>query len=103
MCLRIIAHLIYRSLACTHARTHHIYVCTYAQSLFSLMPSWSVTREDDQTLATHSLDDEKNEEAAVLQRVKERINKVLQSRLAGKRVRSTVAEDEWSRQKNEWS
>lgn len=73
---------------------HHAYLCTYAQSLFSLMPSWSVTREDDQNIATQSLDDERNEEAAVIQRVKERINKVLQSRLAGKRVRGTVEEEE---------
>ena len=56
------------------------------------MPSWSVTREDDQNIATQSLDDERNEEAAVIQRVKERINKVLQSRLAGKRC-----EAQWQR------
>ena len=53
-----------------------------------------MTREDDQNIATQSLDDERNEEAAVIQRVKERINKVLQSRLAGKRVRGTVEEEE---------
>lgn len=64
----------------SHARTRNLH--SYVQSMFSLMPSWSVTLPEEDK-AAQSLDDEKNEETVVLQRVKARINKVLQSRLAG--------------------
>ena len=69
-------------ISCMHART--IFTRAHSlQSMFSLSPSWSVTLSEVEKGATQSLDDEKNEEAVVIHRVKERINKVLQSRLAG--------------------
>ena len=46
--------------------------------MFSLSPAWSIT-----STGSEKFDDNKVEEAKVLDRVKERINKVLQSRLAG--------------------
>jgi len=71
-------------ISCLHACMRNLHSRECVQSMFSLSPSWSVTLpEDEKHVHAQSLDDEKNEEAVVIQRVKERINKVLQSRLAG--------------------
>ena len=64
-------------IATTACNDDHLLFCGN-QSLFSLTPTWSVT-----PAGTDTFDDEKKEEAEVIQRVKERINKVLQNRLAG--------------------